>query len=212
MKKRENLYVLKRYFAIVMCAIMVFGLSACSLITDTISGNCHHQWSNATCTSPAKCNICGLTDGTALNHDWRLPTCDTPKTCQNCGDTMGRIETYSNGTYGSWSAQYVSFRKWEVHPFVMSVNTDNCVSFTFTLSLWDIERGNPYGTWEVYCKKPNGEWVLIQTFDVQQNMTTVKVNFEEPMTFTEVAVNRLSETTCKHKYQIEVNEYSLYVE
>ena len=49
-----------------------------------------HQWSEATCTKPQKCSICGRTQGEPLGHEWRPATCTEPKTCDRCGLTSGK--------------------------------------------------------------------------------------------------------------------------
>ena len=50
---------------------------------------CLHSWSDATCTHPATCELCGATEGKALGHDWKAATCTQPKTCRRCGKTKG---------------------------------------------------------------------------------------------------------------------------
>ena len=42
---------------------------------------CDHEWTEATCTTPKTCSICGVTEGEALGHDWKDATCTEPKTC-----------------------------------------------------------------------------------------------------------------------------------
>ena len=58
-----------------------------------------HAWDDATCEAPKTCNICGATDGEALNHDWADATCSAPKTCGTCGATEGTAleHSYTNG-------------------------------------------------------------------------------------------------------------------
>ena len=48
-----------------------------------------HQWTDATCTAPKTCSVCGATEGSAAGHQWVDATCDTPKTCLICGTTDG---------------------------------------------------------------------------------------------------------------------------
>lgn len=48
-----------------------------------------HIWKPATCTTPEKCALCGITRGEANGHDWQDATCTEPKTCAACGETMG---------------------------------------------------------------------------------------------------------------------------
>ena len=48
-----------------------------------------HKWTDATCTAPKTCSVCGETEGEALGHSWVDATCDAPKTCSVCGATEG---------------------------------------------------------------------------------------------------------------------------
>ena len=56
-----------------------------SVVIPTVS----HTWTNATCTAPKTCNVCGETEGEALDHDWTDATCTASKTCAVCGETEG---------------------------------------------------------------------------------------------------------------------------
>ncbi|MBQ9964383.1 MAG: hypothetical protein IJP14_04605 [Clostridia bacterium] len=47
-----------------------------------------HNFSSATCISPARCVVCGIVQGTALDHTYSMPTCTTPAKC-SCGSTKG---------------------------------------------------------------------------------------------------------------------------
>lgn len=48
-----------------------------------------HIWTDADCTRPSTCVICGKTRGAALGHDWQQADCLTPRTCSRCGETQG---------------------------------------------------------------------------------------------------------------------------
>lgn len=48
-----------------------------------------HQFSNATCTTPATCTVCGKTEGNAKGHNFTDATCTTPATCTVCGSVEG---------------------------------------------------------------------------------------------------------------------------
>lgn len=50
---------------------------------------CSHNYTNATCTTPKTCTLCGQTSGTALGHNYSVATCTAPKTCNSCGATTG---------------------------------------------------------------------------------------------------------------------------
>lgn len=59
-----------------------------------------HTWSNATCTTPKTCAVCGATEGYAIGHSWINATCTTPKTCSVCGATEGSALGHSRGSNG----------------------------------------------------------------------------------------------------------------
>ncbi len=48
-----------------------------------------HDYTDATCTTPKTCKICGEADGAALGHSWIDATYDAPRTCGICGITDG---------------------------------------------------------------------------------------------------------------------------
>ena len=52
---------------------------------------CEHEWTAATCTAPATCNLCGKTDGDPIEHTWLDANCSAPATCSVCGTTTGEI-------------------------------------------------------------------------------------------------------------------------
>ncbi len=76
-----------------------------------VESACDHQWTDATCTAPKTCTLCGETEGEALGHtdadgdgncdrcgtalstecahNWTDATCTDPKTCTLCGATEG---------------------------------------------------------------------------------------------------------------------------
>jgi len=83
-----------------------------------------HDYTDATCTEPKTCSVCGATDGAALGHDYDHAcdtacnrcyetrtithdytdaTCTAPKTCKVCGATSGSAlgHTYTNDCDGT---------------------------------------------------------------------------------------------------------------
>ncbi len=57
---------------------------------DVATSEHDHVWEEATCVSPRKCKICGVTEGAPLGHDWgEGASCDLPATCQRCGVSTG---------------------------------------------------------------------------------------------------------------------------
>ncbi len=45
----------------------------------------YHTWSEATCTEPQVCTICGKTGQDALGHEWVPATCTDQQYCNSCG-------------------------------------------------------------------------------------------------------------------------------
>ncbi len=56
---------------------------------------CNHSWTDATCTTPKTCSICGATNGDVLGHSWKDATCTTPKTCSVCSATEGEANGHT---------------------------------------------------------------------------------------------------------------------
>ena len=48
-----------------------------------------HSWTDATCTVPKTCAVCGATEGDVAEHSWINATCTAPKTCSTCELTEG---------------------------------------------------------------------------------------------------------------------------
>lgn len=48
-----------------------------------------HTMSEATCTKPEVCSVCGTTGKAALGHKWNPATCTEPMTCSVCGEKAG---------------------------------------------------------------------------------------------------------------------------
>lgn len=80
---------------------------ACLHLSHNTSGICTvcgenvaHTFSDATCTAPKTCSVCGVTEGDALGHSWKDATCTAPKTCSVCGAKEGSTaeHTYRDAT------------------------------------------------------------------------------------------------------------------
>lgn len=85
----------------------------CKLCGETEGESLQHQWEAATCASAKKCAFCGLTEGVALDHTWEEATCSKPKTCKICGETEGETLPHTPGDWNIGTTDYVSasFRK-----------------------------------------------------------------------------------------------------
>ncbi len=84
---------MKRLIIILTIALAILGLASCKT-------ECKHKWSEATCQSPSKCEICQETTGARGEHNWAEATCKAPKTCILCEITTG---SYGEHSYSSAS-------------------------------------------------------------------------------------------------------------
>lgn len=66
---------MKKIFYIFMTAIILVGVTACSH---------EHEYSEATCTEPKTCTICGETEGEALGHTVDIGI------CSRCGEAVAK--------------------------------------------------------------------------------------------------------------------------
>ena len=64
---------------------------ASALVMCIMLAGCGHEhtWTEATCTEPKTCSVCGETEGEALGHTWVEATCAEAKHCSVCGETEG---------------------------------------------------------------------------------------------------------------------------
>lgn len=106
-----------RIIAMIMALVMVFALTACggettpdatvnenptelpteapTTVPADICADMGHAWVDATCAAPKTCEICGETEGDALEHTWVDANYQAPKTCSVCNATEGEaIEAY----------------------------------------------------------------------------------------------------------------------
>ena len=67
----------------------------CSVCGTTEGEVKAHTWADATCTAPKTCTTCGATDGAAKGHTWTDATCTAPKTCSVCGATDGEAKGHT---------------------------------------------------------------------------------------------------------------------
>ena len=89
---------------ILMSLLILLAFASCDLLPgsqpdngngDNVGDNnqgesvCEHQWSEATCTAPQICSLCGERQGKLLPHDLVDATCTEPKTCTMCHQYWG---------------------------------------------------------------------------------------------------------------------------
>lgn len=57
--------------------------------TPNAPAACEHSYTDATCTAPKICTLCGETSGEAFGHTYSAATCTKPRTCSVCGAASG---------------------------------------------------------------------------------------------------------------------------
>ena len=62
---------------------------------DVAPSKIMHNFTDATCTSPRTCTLCGTTRGEAKGHKWSAATCTAPKTCTVCKATEGTAKGHN---------------------------------------------------------------------------------------------------------------------
>ena len=66
---------------------IVLMTTGCENSMTTMQPKCKHSYSEATCTEPAKCTLCGETSGWQLGHDFVNTTCTQNGACSRCGES-----------------------------------------------------------------------------------------------------------------------------
>ncbi len=72
--------------------LAAFTLILIGTIGFMIFGICHHNWNEATCTSPRTCSKCEKTEGDPLGHSWVDATCTDAKHCSVCDEVIGEAK------------------------------------------------------------------------------------------------------------------------
>ncbi len=75
--------------------ILALTVAMLLLLTAACAPKCEHVFSEATCTVPSTCELCGVTEGEVLPHPFADATCTAPKTCTACGVTEGEVLPHS---------------------------------------------------------------------------------------------------------------------
>lgn len=104
LKKINNIWnksKLSKIIIIVIIIALCFGFYEGFIV-------CHHDWKEATCTTPKTCSKCGKTEGESLSHKWQQATCTKPKTCERCGETDGNALGHKEGNWETVSVASIN--------------------------------------------------------------------------------------------------------
>ena len=80
---------------ILMSLFILLVFASCKLLPGNNGGDdqgepeCEHQWTEATCTAPQLCSLCGERKGSLIPHNLVDATCTEAKTCTMCHQTWG---------------------------------------------------------------------------------------------------------------------------
>lgn len=150
-----------------------------------------HDWKAATCTEPETCRRCGETQGAARGHTWRAATYESPKTCSVCGVQSGKPKGFVGVLKGDWGDTSLTLHEQTLWPYELDTPINNCFRMKIDLQLTDVS-GTPYGKWYVYVRDLSGQWRHIAKFNVDQNVgtnvTTYDIEFDEPTSFSAIAL------------------------
>ena len=160
----------------------------CSRCGQTSGSPLGHKWQAATCESPKICKTCGKIEGTALGHQWAEATYESPKRCKICGATQGYIKGYLPTASGHFSEEQVSYGNTSGSSFIFDSPLEGCTKFTFSMTVSNIDKGNPYGTWRIYSRNKWGGWVKIGSITLESASASAEITLDTPTTITEIFI------------------------
>lgn len=121
-----------------------------------------HTWTDATCTTPKTCSVCGATEGSALGHTWIAATCTTPKTCSVCsateGDSLGHSWNTPTYSWNSNNTECTAIRTCKNN----SAHIETCTS-TVTNQITQEPTCTDTGTRTYYAQSFTKSWATKQT-------------------------------------------------
>lgn len=90
---------MKKAIVLFMSLILMFSVTACGdKATPTPQAEsktkkaCKHEFSDATCTEPATCTLCGETGSVALGHSFtNEKSCTEERVCERCGEKQAAL-------------------------------------------------------------------------------------------------------------------------
>ena len=116
---------MKRILSLFLIVVIGFSCVACGgvtgNVTESVTTECAHQYLAATCDTPAKCNLCGKTDGSALGHRTDFGKCSACGTKINYSvltkieGHLEQAEAYSELAVGKLdnSSSFTTVAQWE---------------------------------------------------------------------------------------------------
>lgn len=139
------------------------------VIENEVAQTHTHSWTEATCTIPKTCEVCGAQLGAALDHDWIPATYDSPEVCSRCGKRRGHEKGYVNRDQllqGGFLDEVEEFPYYLVNPYYFNEKLVKCRKLSLAIKVFDT-TGDPYGEYGVWALS-DGEWVLIESWDVKK--------------------------------------------
>ena len=93
--------MVKKIITVLLILVLVVTISGCTTSSsrsnngvnneNNNANSCNHEYSEATCTEPSKCTICGDEEGSALGHSFSGATCTSGGVCTRCGSVNSAL-------------------------------------------------------------------------------------------------------------------------
>lgn len=108
-----------------------------------------------------------------------------------------------------WTGEQVELGNWTVPYKVLNKPIIDCIELEVELSISNVVSGNPYGTWEVYVRTLEEDWVLWDTiyFEEDSILCSTFGYFNPAVSFDAIAVSRQSSESSNHGYDFNIISY-----
>lgn len=109
---------------------------------------------------------------------------------EEAADTKGATTSYSTVS-GSWSKQKFNRANRYTYPYEFDDTLYSCTGFTLDYEILEVNEGNLFSgdfKFEIYVRLTDGSWKSVDTFWLDGYETTVKVQFDNPLSIDAVAV------------------------
>ena len=158
----------------------------CKRCGETTGAALGHVWLDATCGNPKSCARCLTREGEALGHEWLDATYDRPKTCTRCSHTTGYPRGYIGDVDGYWTDETYYYDGASTPVYGLYEPIENCFRLNFDIEV-EVEYGNPYGSWALFGRKPDGTWIRLGNYELTEDYMSIPFEFSDPITIEAVA-------------------------
>lgn len=184
----------------------------CENCGDTQGRALGHKWMDATCIDAETCSVCGKENGKALGHDWIDATYDTLKTCRRCAATEGELKGYVGDVGGEWTDEQFNRNYARVSVVKLDRYLENCFRLTVDVTIHSVNYGSTDGTWQIFVRGEDGQWVKIHTFTLSSDHQSVEIELAKPVSFQDIVVIRQVNSDSSFSYSYTVRDVQLRVD